>query len=187
MTGTESSSPNAQHSPASTSTDSRTRKRKPFSSNSGRLNQSVTSTQDGANASTATGAPANLPVAKKGRLSEKEKNTNHKDAENKRRNAIRDQFLELSRIVPGTEGMERSEYVMLRKTVAYLTDCLEERRKLLGILERKGFSDEELDTLRLGEEEWGGKEWKPSGVEEWERSKGKRTGDGADAEGEVED
>ena len=51
----------------------------------------------------------------KPRLTASQKNFNHKDAENKRRTAIRERFTELSNLVPGAQGHERSEQIMLVK------------------------------------------------------------------------
>ena len=120
----------------------------------------------------------------KPRLTAHQKNTNHKDAENKRRNAIRDQFLTLSRIVPGTEGQERSEHVMLQKTVAHLKEVMEERRELVSRIEARG--GRVADELKLHEHDWGGKDWAPRGVEEWERIRGIKPGTAAEGEGEDE-
>jgi hypothetical protein len=101
----------------------------------------------------------------KPRLTAHQKNTNHKDAENKRRNAIRDQFLELSRIVPDTLGQDRSEYVMLQKTVAYLKEAVEKRRNLLAAAEARG----EMigGEMKLSDQDWGGQKWKPKNLEDW--------------------
>src|ERR1700730_10414046 len=87
----------------------------------------------------------------KPRLTAYQKNTNHKDAENNRRNAIRDQFLELSKTVPDTQGQDRSEYVMLQKTVAYLKEALEKRRTLVAAAEERG-GPGEGGRKRSGEE-----------------------------------
>ncbi|KAK5093161.1 Transcription factor [Exophiala xenobiotica] len=66
----------------------------------------------------------------KPRLTPHQKDTNHKDAENKRRTAIRENFTTLSQVVPGTEGQERSEQVMLVKTKEYLVDSIKEIHQL---------------------------------------------------------
>jgi hypothetical protein len=107
--------------------------------------------------------------ASKPRLTAHQKNTNHKDAENKRRNAIRDQFLELSRIVPETQGQDRSEYVMLRKTVAYLQAAVEKRRALLAAAEARG--EVVGEEMKLSDRDWGGQKWRPKNLEEWCKAK----------------
>jgi hypothetical protein len=109
--------------------------------------------------------------ASKPRLTAHQKNTNHKDAENKRRNAIRDQFLELSKIVPDTQGQDRSEYVMLQKTVAYLKEALEKRRALIAAAEARGELVEE--DLKLSDQEWGGHKWRQRNLLEWCKAKKK--------------
>jgi len=139
----------------------------PTPSSSVSSDQSETSTSRRKSSTTNT----NAAKTSKPRLTAHQKNTNHKDAENKRRNAIRDQFLELSRIVPGAKGQERSEYVMLQKTVSYLKKAMEERRELVQAIEKRGGIVE--DDVKLGEENWGGKEWRPKGLEEWCKAKGK--------------
>jgi Helix-loop-helix DNA-binding domain len=117
-------------------------------------------------------SPTSHPTkASKPRLTAHQKNTNHKDAENKRRNAIRDQFLELSRIVPGTLGQDRSEYVMLQKTVAYLKEAVEKRRNLIAVAEARGETVRE--EMKLSDQDWGGQKWKPKNLEEWCRAKKK--------------
>jgi hypothetical protein len=107
----------------------------------------------------------------KPRLTAHQKNTNHKDAENKRRNAIRDQFLELSKIVPDTLGQDRSEYVMLQKTVAYIKEAVEKRRKLITAAEARGemFSED----MKMSDQDWGGPKWRPKNLEEWCKTKKK--------------
>ena len=125
----------------------------------------------------------------KPRLTAHQKNTNHKDAENKRRNAIRDQFLELSRIIPETQGQDRSEYVMLQKTVAYLKEAVEKRRALLVAVEARG----ELvgEEMKLSDRDWGGRKWRPKNLEDWCKAKNKDINtlereDGMDGEDEDE-
>ncbi len=136
---------------------------------------SISSDQDQSQSSTSRRKSSttnpNTAKSSKPRLTAYQKNTNHKDAENKRRNAIRDQFLELSQIVPGAKGQERSEYVMLQKTVNYLKEVMEDRRKLIGEIEQRGGKIEEGD--KLTDEDWGGKQWNPKGLQEWCKSKGK--------------
>lgn len=113
-----------------------------------------------------------ISSATKPRLTAHQKNTNHKDAENKRRNAIREQFTELASLVPGAEGLERSEYVMLQKTIAHFQDEVTERRRLVQELQTKGL-DVDVDLI-LGEDQYGGSKWKTSNVDEFETAKRKR-------------
>ena len=151
---------------------------------------SVSSDQDQSQSSTSRRKSSttnpNAAKSSKPRLTAHQKNTNHKDAENKRRNAIRDQFLELSRIVPGAKGQERSEYVMLQKTVAYLKEVMEDRRALINEIEQRGGKAEE--EVKLNDNDWGGKQWTPKGLEEWCKSKGKDINKlDEDEDGEEED
>jgi hypothetical protein len=107
----------------------------------------------------------------KPRLTAYQKNTNHKDAENKRRNAIRDQFLELSKIVPDTLGQDRSEYVMLQKTVAYIKEAVEKRRSLIVAVEARG--EMVSEDMKISDQDWKGPKWRPKNLEEWCRTKKK--------------
>ena len=111
----------------------------------------------------------------KPRLSFHQKNTNHKEAENKRRNAIREQFIALSTMVENGEGLERSENLMLKKVVTQMKREITERRGLLAIYEQRGLVVP--GDLRLSEKEYGGREWQQQYLEEWCKTKGIRLED----------
>jgi hypothetical protein len=133
---------------------------------------SSSETSDSESATSQRKSPtSNTTKVSKPRLTAHQKNTNHKDAENKRRNAIRDQFLELSRIVPDTQGQDRSEYVMLQKTVAYLKEALEKRRNLVAAAEARG--EMVGEDMKLSDQDWGGRKWRPKNLEEWCKAKKK--------------
>ncbi|KAI5797404.1 hypothetical protein DFH27DRAFT_101755 [Peziza echinospora] len=72
------------------------------------------------------------------RLTEQEKKNNHIASEQKRRNAIRDGFDRLTELIPGCEGQGRSEGMVLGKSIEYINDCLEERKKLIERIEQLG-------------------------------------------------
>jgi heteromeric Ino2p/Ino4p transcription factor len=110
--------------------------------------------------------------ASKPRLTAHQKNTNHKDAENKRRNAIREQFTELASLVPGAEGLERSENVMLQKTIAHFREEVDERRRMVGVLQGRGTVVPK--ELVFGEDQWGGMRFKTGNLEEFETARRKR-------------
>ena len=59
-------------------------------------------------------------AAERPRLTESEKKTNHIASEQKRRMAIREGFDRLTELVPGLEGMGRSESVVLQKSLSSL-------------------------------------------------------------------
>jgi hypothetical protein len=129
-------------------------------------------TSDSESATSRRKSPASRATKpSKPRLTAHQKNTNHKDAENKRRNAIRDQFLELSKIVPDTLGQDRSEYVMLQKTVAYIKEAVEKRRRLIAAAEARGemFSED----MKMSDQDWRGPKWRPKNLEEWCKTKKK--------------
>lgn len=134
--------------------------------------QSQSPTPSGSATNSARKTSKSTAAATKPRLTAHQKNTNHKDAENKRRNAIREQFTELASLVPGAEGLERSEYVMLQKTIAHFRDEVEERRRMVTELQKKGAAVER--DLVLGEEQYGGGKWKTGNLEEFERARRKR-------------
>ncbi|KAK4117368.1 hypothetical protein N656DRAFT_698681 [Canariomyces notabilis] len=71
-------------------------------------------------------------------LTEAEKKANHiASAEQKRRQAIREGFDRLSEIVPGLKGQARSEALVLKKTLDFARQLMQERKALI----------EELDAL----------------------------------------
>lgn len=110
----------------------------------------------------------------KPRLTATQKNTNHKDAENKRRNAIRERFTDLSKLVPGAEGQERSEQVMLGKTTDFLREMLEEQRKLEDIAEQRGMMIDEKDKLQ--DTDYGGSNWRQPNMDAYHAAKSKKGG-----------
>lgn len=114
--------------------------------------------------------------ASKPRLTAVQKNTNHKDAENKRRNAIRERFTELSRMVPDAEGQERSEQVMLTKTTDFLRKMLREQRHLEIMADARGVQVNR--DVKMKENDYGGKEWTAVYMEEYRAQKAKKAGNG---------
>ncbi|PGH12060.1 hypothetical protein AJ80_06879 [Polytolypa hystricis UAMH7299] len=86
-------------------------------------------------------------AAEKPRLTEQEKKSNHIASEQKRRAAIREGFDRLTELVPGLEGQGRSEGIVLRKTVDYMRQQLQERSDLVAEIERRGGTIE--DGMRV--------------------------------------
>ncbi|KAL2113959.1 hypothetical protein VUR80DRAFT_1537 [Thermomyces stellatus] len=83
-------------------------------------------------------AQSTSQAEEKSRLTEAEKRHNHVASEKKRREAIRLAFDRLTTLVPGIEGQGRSEGLVLQKTAEYLHAQLEENRRLVEELERRG-------------------------------------------------
>ncbi|KAK0633380.1 hypothetical protein B0T14DRAFT_417225 [Immersiella caudata] len=83
----------------------------------------------------------------KPRLTEDEKKANHIASEQKRRMAIRQGFDRLTELVPGLEGLGRSEGTVLARTVEFLKEQIEERNRLLKELEKRGVQVDEKDRL----------------------------------------
>ena len=83
----------------------------------------------------------------KPRLTEQEKKNNHIASEQKRRAAIREGFDRLTELVPGLEGQGRSESVVLKNTVEFMRQKLQERRELIAEIERVGGRID--DSLRI--------------------------------------
>ncbi len=110
----------------------------------------------------------------KPRLTASQKNFNHKDAENKRRTAIRERFTDLSNLVPGAQGHERSEQVMLNKSTDYLREILLEQRRLEEMAKEQGIAIETGDPI--ADEDFGGPKWKASNMDQYEASKQKKEG-----------
>lgn len=70
---------------------------------------------------------------------------NHILLEHKRRQAIREAFGRLTEIVPGLEGRARSEGLVLKRTVEYMRQQIQDRRALIEYIEESGGDvDEEL-------------------------------------------
>jgi hypothetical protein len=106
-------------------------------------------------------------------LTASQKNFNHKDAENKRRTAIRERFTELSNLVPGALGHERSEQVMLGKSTEFLREMLLEQRRLEEMAQKQGIT---IGGEPIREDDFGGPKWKASNMEQYEASKQKKDG-----------
>ncbi|KAJ9636109.1 uncharacterized protein PV06_04233 [Exophiala oligosperma] len=135
---------------------------------------SSTEPEDNSNArEPGSSSKKNSKVAKS-RLTEDQRNFNHKDAENKRRTAIRERFTELSRMVPGALGQEKSEQAMLSKTADYLREMMEEQRKLEAIADSQGIQID--DAGRLKDEDYGGPNWRQLNMEQYEASKQMKEG-----------
>jgi len=96
--------------------------------------------------------PADGPGADdKPRLTEEEKKQNHIASEQKRRQAIREGFDRLTELVPGLEGQGRSEGLVLKKTVDFMREKIEERRVIVEQIEAKGGEvDDELKKPLYG-------------------------------------
>lgn len=109
----------------------------------------------------------------KPRLTASQKNFNHKDAENKRRTAIRERFTELSHMVPGAQGQERSEQVMLGKTTDFLRDMLQEQRRLETLADAQGIPIDE--STRMRDDDYGGPQWVQPNMAAYESSKQKKS------------
>jgi septum formation protein len=58
--------------------------------------------------------------------------------EQKRRQAIREGFDRLTELVPGLEGQGRSEGLVLKRTVEFLREKIEERRTMVERIEQAG-------------------------------------------------
>ncbi|OAA32455.1 Helix-loop-helix DNA-binding protein [Moelleriella libera RCEF 2490] len=74
----------------------------------------------------------------KPRLTEEEKKQNHIASEQKRRQAIREGFDRLTELVPGLEGQGRSEGLVLKRTVEYMRQQIQERQTLVDRVEQSG-------------------------------------------------
>lgn len=149
-----------------------------------------TSPSSGGQSPDANGTPRNRnSKSSKARLTSHQKNTNHKDAENKRRTAIRARFLELSQLVPNAENQERSEQVMLTKTKEYLEEVTEQCRQLENLARQQGiFVPEEFRTR---ETEFGGTKWKQPNLQKYEKARNKKIAKGTalpdDVDGDAEE
>ena len=124
----------------------------------------------------------------KPRLTAEQKNDNHKEAENKRRTAIRETFAELSQLVPGTAGQERSEQVMLTKTSEYLAASIREIRELELQAAQMGLVTNSVGQLK--DTDYGGSQWQQPNLDKYHKQKAKkasRRGEDVDADAEAEE
>lgn len=79
-------------------------------------------------------------------------------------------------MVPGAEGQERSEQVMLNKTTDFLRKMLREQRHLEMMADARGVNFDE--EIRLKPSDFGGDRWKPNYMEEYRAAKVKKVGPG---------
>jgi hypothetical protein len=91
-----------------------------------------------ANEDQSSNAEGALGADEKPRLTEVEKKQNHIASEQKRRQAIREGFDRLTDLVPGIEGMGRSEGLVLKRTAEYMRDQLAERQTMVDSIEKAG-------------------------------------------------
>ncbi len=93
---------------------------------------------------------ANSGMNNKPRLTEDEKRANHIASENKRRNAIREQFDRIADMTPGMAGNGKSEGRCLEAMVSYARKQMEEMEVLITQIEAKGVtvSDDYKALLR---------------------------------------
>jgi len=83
-------------------------------------------------------------------------------------------------MVPGAQGQERSEQVMLGKTTDFLRDMLQEQRRLETLADAQGVAIDE--TARLRDDDYGGARWVQPNMAAYEASKQKKsTGDSQNA------
>lgn len=83
----------------------------------------------------------------KTRLTDQQKKKNHIESEKKRREAIREGFERLSKIIPECEGQARSEAVVLQKTVAYLREQLDKKDELRKQAYANGWTEDQFEKM----------------------------------------
>lgn len=93
------------------------------------------------------GSPNNPEAINKSRLTDIEKRDNHIKSEKKRREAIRQGFDRLARIVPGMEGQGRSEAIVLQATVQFMKDKIAEKERLRMLAHERGMPNAEFENL----------------------------------------
>ena len=79
--------------------------------------------------------------------------------------------------MPGANGHERSEQVMLNKSTEYLRDLLLEKRRLEEMARQQSIEIDSGEPMR--EDDFGGPKWKATNMEQYEASKQKREGGGS--------
>lgn len=94
--------------------------------------------QAGANQAGVDKKPRLTKKDKKPRQTMEERKKKHIASEKKRRQAVREGFDRLTELVPGLEGMGRSQGFVLQRTVEFIRDQIEERRRLIAQIEENG-------------------------------------------------
>ena len=88
-----------------------------------------------------------MDVSDRTRLTADQKKKNHIESEKKRRLAIRAGYAELCRIMPDAQGLERSESVVLQKTVTYLREQLDKKEMLRQRAAAQGLSQAQFEKM----------------------------------------
>jgi hypothetical protein len=78
------------------------------------------------------------PLKDRPHLTEEQRKENHIRSEKKRREAIRKAYDELSEIVPGMQGLGRSEGIVLGATVRLIREKIMERERIIAAAKEKG-------------------------------------------------
>ena len=112
----------------------------------------------------------------KARLTSDQKNTNHREAENKRRDGLREQYEKLAQQVPGAENDSKSEERLLSKTADYVEEQIVAVRKLIAEYDAKGMAVPDDIRNLLGDDDFGGPSWKSPHMDEYEAKKAQREG-----------
>lgn len=109
----------------------------------------------------------------KARLTSAQKNTNHRDAENKRRDGIRGQFKELTELVPGTEGLAKSEERVAALTADHIEDELTQVRAMVQEMDAKGIPVQPEWRALVTEKDFGGPNYRTPHMDDYESKKAK--------------
>ena len=109
------------------------------SSDAPSANKVSVSATSGSSRSPSTGpAAAGSGAGDRAHLTEQQKRQNHINSEQKRRQAIREGFDRLTELVPGLEGQARSESIVLKKSVDFIRQSVEDRKTLVKEIEERG-------------------------------------------------
>ncbi|KPI44439.1 uncharacterized protein AB675_8390 [Cyphellophora attinorum] len=109
----------------------------------------------------------------KARLTSEQKNTNHRDAENKRREGIHIQQEALSKLIPGAENDAKSEERLLTKTADYLEESYLDIRRMIAECDAKGIPVPDEIRHFLKDDDFGGPNWKTPNMDAYEAKKQK--------------
>ncbi|PSK53156.1 helix-loop-helix DNA-binding domain-containing protein 5 [Elsinoe australis] len=88
----------------------------------------------------------------KERLTEAQRKKNHIQSERMRREAVRNGFNQLSKIVPGMEDMGRSEVRVLTATVEHIDEQLKRKQRIKERCKALGMSEGDFEQIYRDEE-----------------------------------
>lgn len=121
----------------------------------------------------AAGSKKKSSKSSKARLTSEQKNTNHRDAENKRRAGIHIEQETLSALIPGAQNDAKSEERLLTKTADYMEKEHVAIRNMIAECDAKGIVVPDVIRNFLKDDDFGGSRWKTPNIDNFEVKRAK--------------